>query len=197
MTDGFEEEFSTVERVLNSGAGTAGVDAFALSLIKSERQVRKLFTYLIYQSPAFGQKDKRQLRKSLAANTQVYFEGLVKGLNLLSPVSVQHLVGAEYARLWPRFTEFSDQRNKIFHGQITADGLSKSELLTNVSDIKTWCENLGAGASRELGCSGFVRNSFKKSSIPDLQKRLRVQIKSVGEYAAFIHEHIERKKNKK
>lgn len=192
MTAGFKQEFLTVDRVLNSGAETAGVDAFALSLIKSERQVRKLFTYLVYQSSAFDRKDVRRLRGTLAASTEVYFEGIVKGLNALSPVTVEQLVGSEYARLWPRFKEFAQDRNKIFHGQITAKGRNRTQLLKNVADIKIWCESLGAGAERELGCDGFVRNSFRKSSIPDLEKRLRVRIGSVREYAEFIRRNMER-----
>ena len=99
MTAGFKQEFSTVDCVLASGAETAVVDAFALSLIKSERQVRKLFTYLVYQSAAFSRQDATRLRQALAANTRVYFEGIVCGLNALSPVTVKQLVGPKYPRL--------------------------------------------------------------------------------------------------
>jgi hypothetical protein len=191
---GYAEEFLTVDLVLGSGADTAGVDAFALSLIKAERQVRKLFTYLVYQSSAFGKNDVRPLRAILAINTKVYFEGIVRGLDALSPVSVKELVGTQYTRLWPRFLEFAQYRNKIFHGQITLQGLSRKQLLENVSDISLWCSDLGAGAARELGCDGFVRNSFRKSSIPNLEDRLRVQIQSVKQYAQFIHKHMEKTK---
>jgi hypothetical protein len=41
-----EEEFATVSLILGSQAETRGVDAFALSLIKAERQIRKLVTHL-------------------------------------------------------------------------------------------------------------------------------------------------------
>jgi hypothetical protein len=192
MTAGFKEEFSTVDCVLASGAETAVVDAFALSLIKSERQVRKLFTYLVYQSAAFSPKDATRLRQALAANTRVYFEGIVCGLNALSPVTIRQLVGPEYPRLWPRFKEFCQHRNKIFHGQITAQGLSRSQLFKNVTHIHVWCSSLAAGADRELGYDGFGRNSFRKSSVPDLQKSLRVSIGNVREYGEFISKHMEK-----
>lgn len=42
------EEFSTVDLLLGSGAETRAVDAFALALIKAERQARKLVTHLVY-----------------------------------------------------------------------------------------------------------------------------------------------------
>lgn len=44
-----EDEFATVDVLLCTGAETLGVDAFALSLIKAEKQARRLFTYLVYQ----------------------------------------------------------------------------------------------------------------------------------------------------
>lgn len=189
---GYAEEFSTVELILDSGAETLAVDAFALSLIKAERQVRKLFTYLVYQSSAFSEKDVPRLRETLATNKKVYFEGIVAGVNALSPVSINQLVGSQYVRLWPRFKEFAQQRNKIFHGQITVQGLSRKYLLKNVDDIRAWFADLGAGATRELGCDGFVRNSFKQSSRTDLENRLRVQIQSVKQYAEFVRKHMEK-----
>ncbi len=188
---GYKDEFSTVELVINSKADTAGVDAFALSLIEAERQLRKLFTYLIYQSPAFSKKDVRPLRGTLAANKHVYFAGIAAGFDKVSPVTLKTLVGSDYERLWKRFPEFEDHRNKIFHGQITTSGLSRSKLLKNVEDIKLWCLKLGNGATQELGYDGFVRNSFRKSSLPNLSTRLRVQIESIDQYASFIRKHMQ------
>jgi hypothetical protein len=189
---GYAEEFSTVDLILRSKAETAGVDAFALSLIKAERQARKLFTYLVYQSSAFDRKDVPRLRETLAASQRVYFVGVVAGLDALSPLTVKKLVGSQHDDLWTRLQEFAQHRNKIFHGQITPLGLSRDQLLKNVCDIKLWCHNLGTGATRELGCDGFIRNSFRKSLLPNLSSRLRVQIGSIDQYAAFIRDHLER-----
>jgi len=100
---GYAEEFSTVDLVLSSKAETFAVDAFVLSRIKAERQARKLLTYLVYQSPAFGKRDVPRLRQTLASNRNVYFDGVVRGINMLSPVSVAELVGPDYDRLWGRF----------------------------------------------------------------------------------------------
>ncbi len=191
----YADEFSTVDLILNSRAETLAVDAFTLSLIKAERQLRKLFTYLVYQFPAFGPADARGLRRTLAVNSRVYFEGVMAGLDALSPVSVKELVGQEYERLRLRFVEFNKHRNKIFHGQVTADGLGRAYLLGGVDDIGLWCRSLGASATREFGCDGFVRNSFQKSPLPDLSGRLLVQINSLEEYAAFICKHMVRSKS--
>ena len=67
-----EDEFATIDILLVSEADTRGVDAFALALIKAERQMRKLFTYVVFQSPAFDTSDVGALRHCLAAR-RVYF----------------------------------------------------------------------------------------------------------------------------
>jgi hypothetical protein len=188
----YAEEFSTVDLILASGADTLGVDAFALSLIKAERQARKLVTYLVYQSPVFGKGDGRRLRMILAANKRVYFEGVVAGLDALSPIPVKELVGPEYEHLWERFREFGKHRNKIFHGQLTTDGLNRDQLLKNVEDIRLWCRTLGTSATREFGCDGFIRNTFQKAPLKNLSMRLRVRIESLDQYSAFIRSHMVR-----
>lgn len=67
-------EFQTVDIILESEAETRGVDAFVLASIKAERQIR--LTHLIFQYPAFTASDVSCLRAALAANRNVYLEGL-------------------------------------------------------------------------------------------------------------------------
>ncbi len=186
----YAEEFAIVDLIRNSGCRTRGIDAFVLSLIKAEPQVRRLVTHLVFQSAAFGEADKRPLRQTLAANTRVYFEDVVRGFDALSPVSLQSLVGTDYNRLWARLKEAGKHRNKIFHGQITADGLSRKQLEAYVTDIRRWCATVADGATDQFRYDGFS-NSLLKSDIPDLASRLRVQITSLKEYATFIKNHME------
>lgn len=186
------DEFATVDLILHSGAETRGVDAFALSLIKAERQVRKLFTYLVYQFPVFGPGDVAGLRAALGATRRVYFDGLLAGIDAVYPRSVQALVGVEYGRLRARVGEAIDHRNKIFHGQLTSRALSRQDLKDFVGDIRRWCTSLATGAMAEVGYDGFGRNSFRKSARPDLSRAYRVQFASVADYEAFIREHMER-----
>lgn len=42
------EEFKTVETVLACDSPTIGMDALPLTLIKAEREIRKLLTFLVY-----------------------------------------------------------------------------------------------------------------------------------------------------
>ena len=189
-----EGEFKTVDLILASKAETRGVDAFALSLIKAERQVRKLFTHLVYQFSSFGSADIHKLRGALVASHHVYFEGFLAGLDALYPRTVEDLVGGEYSRLRARLMEAIDYRNKIFHGQLTSRFLSTEDLFSLEADIRAWCAALANGAIAEVGYDGFCRNSFQKSAIPDLWKRYRVQFGSIEDYKAFIHTHMERQR---
>jgi len=132
----------------------------------------------------------------LAANRFVYFDGVLGGFELLSPLSLRELVGQEHDRLRDRLRVFSKHRDKIFHGQLTEEGLSRDRLLEDLAEIRLWCRSLAAGATRELGYDGFGRNSFRKASIPGLEERLRFRIGSLEEYAEFICHHMERKRRR-
>ncbi|HEY8659027.1 MAG TPA: hypothetical protein VIL78_08315, partial [Hanamia sp.] len=64
----YEQDFATVNLILETSFETRGVDAFVLSLIKAEKQIRRVFTFLIFQNPAFTSKDYWSLRETLANN---------------------------------------------------------------------------------------------------------------------------------
>jgi len=192
MTATYIKEYETVDLLLNSGARTSGVDAFALSLIKAERQMRKLVTHLVYQFPCFGPSDVPNLRKTLYDNRRVYFDGFENGFDALCPRSVSNLIGAEYQRLKLRVAEAIDCRNKLFHGQLTARNLSHEDLLAYVGDIRDWCRGLADGAEAEIHYDGFGWNSFQKSSIPDLAKSFKIQLASLTDYEAFMRTYMQR-----
>ncbi|MBI4218917.1 MAG: hypothetical protein HY682_02155 [Chloroflexi bacterium] len=191
----YPEEFATVDLIVASSAETRGVDAFALSLIKAERQIRRLVTHLIFQLPAFGPGDVAVLRETLADSRYVYFDGFVLGWDALYPRSVRELVGPDYDRLWARVVEAIDYRNKIFHGQLTKKNLSRQDLLAFVKDIRTWCAGLADNALAEVGYDGFGRNAFRKSALPEIWRRFKVAIDSVEDYKTFIREHMQRSNN--
>lgn len=187
----YTTEFQTIDAVLACSAETRGVDAFALSVIKAERQIRKLFTHLMFQAPAFDSTDIQNLRKVLADNRDVYFEGFIAGWDNLYTSPISDLVGQEYQRLLALLTDATRHRNKIFHGQLTNSSLARNNLLVYVEKIKDWCCKLAAGALKDIGYDGFGRNSFHKSRIIDLSMRHRVVFTSVADYESFIHSHME------
>lgn len=179
-------EFATVDAVIGCSAETSGVDAFALSVIKAERQIRKLFTHLVFQSPAFGPADAPTLRKALFDSKGVYFEGFIAGWDALYPRPMSDLVGQKYQSLLTRLNEATRYRNKIFHGQLTSTNLGKADLLEYVADIRSWCSQLAASAQAEVGYDGFGRNSFRKSTFAKLGERCRVRIMSSADYEVFM-----------
>ena len=185
-----DSEFITVDLILNSRAETRGVDAFALALIKVEKQIRRLFTHLVFQCPSFSSADRDSLRSTLNGFKHVYFDGLERGLDNLCPVSVEELVGVSHGALRARITEATGYRNKIFHGQLTDKNLSRIDLVDLTGDLRSWCEALASGAQTEFGYDGFARNSFQKSKMPDIASRLKVQFANIGDYEKFIERHM-------
>jgi hypothetical protein len=187
------DEFKTVDIVLASGAETCGVDALALSLIKAEKQARRLVTYLVYQHPWCGPTTVPALRGALEKSTRVYFDGLLAGWNALYPRTIGQLVGAEYTRLRARLSAASKHRNKIFHGQLTTQGLSKGDLVGLVTDIRAWCEALGTGAQSEVGYDGCGRNSFRKApNAAALCAKYTAPLANLAGYRQFIKTRMER-----
>jgi hypothetical protein len=187
------DEFATVDLVLGSDAETRAVDAFALSLIKAERQARKLLTYLVYQHPWCSRATATELKRALESSHKVYFNGLLAGWDALYPRPVEQLVGTEYKRLRERIDAATKHRNKIFHGQLTGQGLSRAALLSFVTDLRTWCEALGRAAQAEVGYDGCGRNSLRKArDAAALCANYQVQLSDLAAYRAFIKTKMER-----
>jgi hypothetical protein len=187
-----EDEFATVNVLLDSDAETRGVDAFALSLIKAEKQARRLFTYLVYQHSWCNRGNVSALRDALAQSNRVYFNGLLAGWDALYPRSVDQLIGAEYKHLNSRLREATMHRNKIFHGQLTKQGLTRQQLFGFIEDIRTWCRIFGVAAQGEVGYDGCSRNSFRKavnSSV--LCVKYKVSFANIREYQHFIKKYME------
>ncbi len=187
------DEFKTVDLLLASRAETRGVDAFALSLIKAEKQARRLVTYLVYQHPWCSTRTVPNLKKELESSKNVYLRGLLAGWNALYPRSVDRLVGTEYTRLMDRLSAATKHRNKIFHGQLTGQDLSRRELVGFVIDIRAWCEAFGKGAQSEVGYDGCGRNSFRKApNAAVLCARYTTNLANLAEYKEFIKRNMER-----
>jgi hypothetical protein len=186
VTTDFDNEFETVQLLTNCGAETRGVDAFALSVIKAERQMRRLFTYLIFQFSCFGPSDTAMLRNVLTKQRGIYFDGFIKGVDALYPKPVKNLIGLDYDRLRTAVDDAIAIRNKIFHGQVTDRYLSREDLFSTVDQIMEWCQLLAETAVNEFEYDGFARNSYRKAANPNLSASFKRQISSVAEYEAFL-----------
>ena len=182
----YADEFQTVELLEKSQAETRAVDAFTLALIKAERQLRKLFTFLVFQSPAFDRASVADLRDALAKKNSIYFDGFLSGFDAVSPVPVAQLVGPDYTALLKALHDATDIRNKIFHGQVTDECLTRKDLLRYVDQMRAWCQRLAEAATKAIGDDGFDRNSYRKALIP---LQLRQKISNIADYDAFLDIH--------
>ena len=139
----FDQDFSTVDLILRSDFETRGVNAFILSFIKCEKQARRIFTYLVFQNPTYTSSDYTQLRSTLSNNRRLYFSNFINGIDRISPLPLNDIYGNDYQADYAYLTQFASDRNKIFHGQVTLDGLSRQDLIDRIILIKKWCKNLG------------------------------------------------------
>lgn len=192
----YENEFGVVDLIINSNFETKGVDAFSLAVIKSERQVRRLFTFLVFQNPIYNESDSMNLRKVLSNNTRVYFKGFIDGINLILPHSIEDLYGVEYQNDFKNISKIVEIRNKIFHGQLTQFNLSREDLFSKTEEIKKWCNNLSIIMVNEIGYDGFERNSFHKSKLIIDLKNFE-NFDTIEKYKIFVENNMTKKYNKK
>lgn len=177
-----ENEFATVDLVANAGVATSGIDAFALSVIKAERQIRRLFTHIVFQCPAFTRVDIPDLRNALWERKRCYFEGFVRGIDAILPVSLEQLVGVPYPPLRDGIDNAIEVRNKVFHGQLTNQCLGQSDLLARVGEVRAWCQAVSSAGLQAVSYDGFQRNSFRKggSDLAGTFKRQLPALRSTG-----------------
>jgi len=184
-------EFENIDVLLKNRTETTGVDCFSLAVIKLERQMRRLFTYSVFQFPCFTSSDIPALRKALVDQKRAYFEGFIRGMDALHPQPVSQLVGADYAAVFPIVQQAIDYRNKIFHGQLTPRALNTTDLLSIVESIRDWCRLLGDSAERYFGYSGFT-SSFRKAPDSAFVSGYRATLSSIRDYEAFLVQHVKR-----
>ena len=184
-------EFENIDVLLKNRTETTGVDCFSLAVIKLERQMRRLFTYSVFQFQCFTDSDIPGLRQTLVEQKRAYFEGFIRGMDALHPQPVSQLIGADYAVLFLIVTQATDYRNKIFHGQLTSDALDTGALLSIVESIRVWCRLLGDAAGRYFGYSGFT-SSFRKASDSAFLSGYQSTLSGIPGYKAFLVEHVRR-----
>lgn len=182
----FMDEFKSVEILLKSPYPTGRTDAFVIAWVKSERQVRRIFSYLIYQFPVIERKDVPSIIQAITARDNLYFNDFIKGFNSLYPKTYKDIVGASYDDLKAELVRINKFRNKIFHGQPTGQSLSAKQLCDEIEKIQNWCFKVANKMQNEIGYDGFSRNSFRKTRKEDMALSYKVQIKSLDELKDFI-----------
>ncbi len=155
MSRGFESEFKSIDLLLDSDCESRGVDAFCLSWIKLEKQLRKISANLIYQASDVKAADQGRIRAALYSHSGLSHTTFIGAIRHLTGAGVGDLIGARYDYLRKAVDASYRNRQKIFHGQQTGQSLTRDALISRVGDIREWCELLSAGATARFGYDGF------------------------------------------
>lgn len=186
---GFQAEFAIVDDLLGSDRRTRCVDAFALAVLKTERQARRLFTYLAYQSPCFRQEHIEPLRHKLALHKTFGFAGALAGIDILSPCATDELVGIRYPFLLTELARIKAVRNKLFHGQVTAHGHSREHLQEMIGYLREWCSRVSESAQQKLGYDGFsFSSSYTKHDNRQFHSTLKRSLENLDDYWVLIED---------
>ncbi|KVS41433.1 hypothetical protein WK43_22890 [Burkholderia ubonensis] len=160
-----------------------------LSIVKLERQLRRLFTHLVFQCDAFDDQSVPDLLATLEKFGDVNVTGFIKGIDALAPFSVADMVGETYGEMRVKLKEIYKVRNKVFHGQLSGLCLDQDQLLEMGETVRRWCKLLATGALDHVGYDGFERDSFRKSD-KALTAGYREQFDCIAAYKAFIRKHV-------
>lgn len=156
-----KQEFATVEALWSSTAETRRVDALVLSWVKYEKQLRRLFCFLVFQHPKISADTIDAVIAVLAKNRELYPRTFVAGIKALGVASVAELLAPRYAELSGEIARIKRYRDKLIHGQITGQGIQSSQLERDVLWIVEWVTCLAAGAEGKFGYDGLKRNTYR------------------------------------
>jgi hypothetical protein len=136
------EEFLTVETIWHSSGSTRRVDALLLSWIKFEKQLRKLFCFLVYQHPNITRVNITTIMMAMAGNRGLNPASLQDCIAALGVTPVPTLVGTRHVMLKKDLDRIRKYRNKLMHGQISGQGIKSVQLERDVLLIIDWMSNL-------------------------------------------------------
>lgn len=188
MSSAIEQEFETVDLILKSGARTKNVDAFCLTWIKFERQLRKLTGNILYQATAFPASDrmaKEAMRAALLAKSNIKHDHFIGGIRKLTGHTMKDIIGDKHKELRKAVNQAYVFRNKIIHGQQTGQNLDGSLLASSQSDLREWCEILAKEGMARFGYDGFGRDSLRKTKRADITASVDKAIQDDG-WEAFV-----------
>jgi len=161
IPESLTQEFATVETLWQSAGETRRVDALILSWVKYEKQLRRLFCFLIFQHPKINADKIDAIIAVLAENRKLYPETFIAGIKALGVTSVPDLLGSHHDKLWSEIARIKSYRNKLMHGQITGRGIKSPQLERDVLWIIEWIACLATAADSTFGYDGLKRNTYR------------------------------------
>lgn len=158
-----QQEFATVEALWHSSAETRRVDSLLLSWVKYEKQLRRLFCFLVYQHPKITANTINSVIAVLSQNKNLNPETFIRGITALKVKPVPVLVGQQHTQLAAEIQRIKKYRNKLVHGQATGQSIQSIQLERDVRHLIAWIEALASGADAEFGYDGLRRNTFREA----------------------------------
>lgn len=187
-----DAEFATIDLLLPSDTSTGRTDAFILAYTKLDKQIRKIFTYLVFQSEGFSSSS--DIVDIIASDRGLYPKHFIKGFDGLYSSSFEDILGDKYTDFRDNQLErISKYRNKILHGQVTGQRLSADDLTQEVTLIREIVELIAEKMSDEIGYDGLGRNSLRKSDIANLTNQYKMEINNNADLEDFINKVMKAK----
>lgn len=180
-----EEELQTVQLLIDSKAKTRLTDAFTLLYVKSEKQLRKIFVFIAYQSPDLQRLPAKEINASVASLKHLQSKHYIKGINQIYQKTFSDVLGADYSRLNPEMERIrTTVRNKILHGQPTGLSLDEPQLKREIHLLREWLTCVFNSFRSEIGFGGFERNTFRKAK--DFSSRLLRHFASTADFSTYL-----------
>lgn len=163
LPDYLLKEFATVQAVIGSDGSTRRVDALLLTWVKYEKQLRRLFCFLVFQHPSVNETNLEEMIAAISNNRYLYPETFQMGINQLNNGTIADLVGDRHEELAAELSRIKAYRNKLMHGQITGQKIQSRALEKDVRTLVDWIAALAEGASQRFGYDGIKRNTYREA----------------------------------
>lgn len=161
IPDALKEEFATVEVLWQCTGITRRVDALVISWVKYEKQLRRLFSFFVFQHKNITEATLDEVVSAFVTNNNLYPETFIKGIEALGITPIPKLLGKGHASLWTEITRIKKYRNKIMHGQLTGQSINSAQLERDVIHIINWMSALAETANDAYGYDGLKRGAYR------------------------------------
>ena len=160
IPEALKTEFATVEAIWDTDGETRRVDALVLSWVKYEKQLRRLFSFFVFQHPKITASTLDAVILAFADNRNLYPETFISGIKALGVTPLPQLLGSSHAQLWSEITRIKKYRNKLMHGQLTGQGIKSLQLERDVIHIVNWISAVAHASDAAFGYDGLRRNTY-------------------------------------
>jgi hypothetical protein len=192
LSDALASEFVTVDAVLGTRASTRCVDAFALTWIKAEKQLRRLVCFLVFQSQDVSDSNRQEYEAVIVENRDLYLNSFITCFDALSTTSLRDLVGSDYDEFLENIRRMRDYRRKLLHGQVTGQRLTSRQLEDDVTFLRTWIETVARVCGRYLGYDGIGRNTYRRAKAVKRSVVAKYPFSAAGEFKDWLRRHAKR-----